>query len=108
MIAKLGITRKIEWKVFLLIISVSAVIAHSYYERVDIPNYELTADLHKQIIQGTAPSPYRCRVLVPLTCNVLIDILSHLFYFPDKLSFLNPCGIYDFVSISSTLIILFL
>jgi hypothetical protein len=69
MIAKLRIIRKIEWKAFLLIISVSAVIAYSYYDRVDSPNYELREDLHKQIIQGTAPSPYRYRVLVPFTCN---------------------------------------
>jgi hypothetical protein len=106
MIAKLRIIRKIEWKAFLLIISVSAVIAYSYYERVDSPNYELREDLHKQIIQGTAPSPHRYRVLVPFTCNIFINILSLIF--PKKLSFLFTYGVYDLFSICFTLIMLFL
>ncbi|MCX7726230.1 MAG: hypothetical protein N2053_05225, partial [Chitinispirillaceae bacterium] len=47
----------------ILILSVSTVLAYSYFNRVDLPHFELRYELHNQIISKTAPSPYRYRIL---------------------------------------------
>ncbi len=99
------IRRKIDLSALILIISVSAVIAHGYFSRVDEPNFEPRLRLHSQIITGTAPSPYRYRVLVPFAVEALRGALSPVL--PIKTSFLMAYAIYDLLAIAFLLASLF-
>lgn len=100
-----GIEKKIDISALILILSVSAVIAYGYFNRVDRPNFESRLELHNQIIAGTAPSPYRYRILVPFICEVLTKSLS--VFVSGKASFLLAYGIYDLLAIFFLLVALF-
>lgn len=100
-----GIAKKIDITALILILSVSAVIAYGYFNRVDRPNFELRFELHNQIITGTAPSPYRYRILVPLTAEILTKVLSVIL--PVNASFLLAYAIYDLLAIFFLLVALF-
>lgn len=72
--------------ILVLIVSVSAVIAYGYFNRVDRPNFEVRLERHNEVVDGTALSPYRYRVLVPVVGQVFIraftGILSSEAIFP--------------------------
>lgn len=91
--------------VFVLILSVSAVIAYEYFSGVDQPNFELRLELHDQIIRGTAPSPYRYRVLVPFMMEALTTALSH--FISKKAGFFLSYAIYDLLAVFFLLGLLF-
>jgi hypothetical protein len=58
-----------------LILGVLAlVLAHEYVVRIDLPQLEPRQALHNEILTGTAPSPYRYRVLVPYTAAALMHL----------------------------------
>jgi hypothetical protein len=97
--------KNIDLSALVLIISVSAVIAHKYFNEVDMPNFESRLELHNEIISGTAPSPYRYRILVPFVAEFIIHVLSVVF--PNKVSFLLVYTMYDLLSISFLLLVLF-
>ena len=102
----MNIERKIDFSSLILILSVSAVIAYGYFGRVDRPNFELRLELHNQIITGTAPSPYRYRILVPFAGEILTRTL--LVILPMKAAFLLSYAIYDLTVIFFLLAVLFL
>ena len=60
-----NIKNYVDFKVLILLFSVSATLAYGYFRLVDVPHYQVRLELHNQIISGTALSPYRYRVLVP-------------------------------------------
>jgi hypothetical protein len=99
------IVKKIDLIALILIFSVSAVIAYGYFSRIDRPNYELRLELHNQIIAGTAPSPYRYRILVPLIAEFFTHVLSVVL--PIKVAFLLSYAIYDLLAVFLSLTILF-
>jgi hypothetical protein len=99
-------TRKIEWIALILIISVSAVLAYGYFNRIDRPKHEARLELHGEIVGGTAPSPYRYRVLVPLAGEGMTRALS--FVLSAKHAFLLSYLIYDLLAIFLLLWTLFL
>lgn len=99
------VENNIELSILILILSVSAVIANGYFNKVDKPNFESRYELHNQIIAGTAPSPYRYRVLVPFVGEFLTQGLSVVF--PVRASFLLAYAIYDLLSIFFLLVVLF-
>jgi len=68
--------RTFDYKIVLLLLSVAAAVAYVYYDRIHRPNLALRLTLHDQIIQGAALSPYRYRVLVPFTAEILTGVLS--------------------------------
>lgn len=100
-----GIEKKIDLSVLILILSVSAVIAYGYFNRVDRPNFESRLELHNQIIAGTAPSPYRYRILVPFVGEVFTKALSVVLSV--QASFLLAYAIYDLLAVSFLLVTLF-
>lgn len=99
------IDKRVDLISLILILSVSAVIAYGYFERVDWPNFEFRFELHNQIIAGTAESPYRYRILVPFIGEALTQGVS--VFLPVKASFLLAYAIYDVLSISFLLTVLF-
>jgi hypothetical protein len=101
-----GIRTKTDFIALILIISVSAVLAYGYFNRIDRPKYEARLELHNKILRGTAPSPYRYRVLVPFTGEALTRSFSVVL--PHKEAFLLSYLIYDFLAIFILLYLLFI
>jgi len=99
------IEKSIDFSALILILSVSAVIAYGYFNRVDMPKFESRLELHNQIIAGTAPSPYRYRILVPFIGEVLTQGLSVVLSV--KAAFLLAYAIYDLLSIFFLMVVLF-
>jgi hypothetical protein len=104
-VRKMRDIKKKELSALILILSVSAVIANGYFNRVDRLNFGLRLELHNQIIAGTAPSPYRYRILVPFVGEALTRALSTVL--PAKISFLLAYAIYDLLAVFFLLAILF-
>jgi hypothetical protein len=96
---------KIDVIVLLLLISVSAVTTYGYFNRIHRPNRSPRIETHSQIIAGTAPSPYRYRILVPLAVEPLITVLS--FFLCYKKAFLLSYVIYALLAIFFLLTTLF-
>ena len=99
------IEKSIDFSALILILSVSAVIAYGYFNRVHTPNLESRLELHNQIIAGTAPSPYRYRILVPFIGEVLTQGLSVVF--SGKAAFLLAYAIVDLLSVFFLMVVLF-
>jgi len=97
---------KSDLVVLALILSVSAVVAYGYLTRVDRPYLEPRIGLHSRIIEGSAPSPYRYRVLVPLIAEVAIRGLSTAI--PYERAFLLSYAMYDLLGVFFILVMLFL
>lgn len=89
-----------------MILSVSVVIAYGYFTKVDLVNYKTRLELHNQILEGTAPSPYRYRILVPFVVEVFTKALSTVL--PIRASFLLSYGIYDLLAVFFLLAMLFI
>ncbi len=98
--------KKIDSRVLLLILSVSAVLTYVYFCRVELLSYGSRLDLHNQIIAGTAPSPYRYRILIPFVAEILTRALSLVL--SAKSAFLAAYVMCDLASIFATLMMLFL
>ncbi|MCC6905981.1 MAG: hypothetical protein IT326_09075 [Anaerolineae bacterium] len=61
-----------------LILSAGVVILYNYYLGVHVPNFDSRLELHRSIIDGTAFSPFRYRVLVPFSAELLIQLLRSI------------------------------
>lgn len=88
---------RIGWTTCAIVLSVSAVLAYVYFRLVGSPYLEERLELHKQILQGTAESPYRYRVLVPFIGEALARSLSAVL--PGDRAFLLAYALYDFAAI---------
>lgn len=88
-----------------LILSVSAVIWYGYLDRVGMPNLDLRLALHNQIVAGTAPAPYRYRILVPFAAEVFIRPLSGVL--GTESAFALVYALYEFFAIGYLLSTLF-
>jgi hypothetical protein len=85
------------WTTFAIILSVSAVLAYSYFRQVGSPFLQERLELHGQILHGTAESPYRYRVLVPFVAEGLARALNILL--PGDRAFLLSYALYDLAAI---------
>lgn len=88
-----------------IIVSLALIVAYLYFDRIDKPNYEARFALHAEILEGTAPSPYRYRVLIPLVAEGLFRV-SRTFVDP-KSAFLAAYGLLDLLCITALLILLY-
>lgn len=92
------IKNKNGWKVFVIIISVSAVLSHTYFFEVNKPDLKIYEKLmavslyqdwpferyvyHTRIVEGTAKySPNKYRILVPYICEFIYKSLYKIFPF---------------------------
>lgn len=100
-----NIKNYVDFKVLILLFSVSATLAYGYFRLVDVPHYQVRLELHNQIISGTALSPYRYRVLVPFAEEISTRALSSVL--PGKAAFLVSYLIYDLLAILFLLVTLF-
>ena len=89
----------------LLLLSVSAVIAYTYFRQIIQPNLAPMLELHGQILQGIAPSPYRYRILVPYLTEIIKRVFS--LFVDSGHAFLFAYVLYDFFSIFLLLVSLF-
>ncbi len=94
-----------EFGALVLIFSASLLLGYQYLNQVDVPNFQPRFDLHHQIVQATAPSPYRYRVLAPFAAEWLINLFS--VGFPAEKAFLLAYAIYDWIAILLSLVFLF-
>lgn len=92
-------------KYYLILFSVSLVLAYELYFLVNKPNVEFGLNFHKEIINGDALSPYRFRILVPFLIDPFFKLFS-LIFTPEK-SFLISYGLYDLFGFYLLLFVLF-
>jgi len=88
-----------KWKpivVYGLILLISSTSAYLLFTQVDVPNYENRLILHNEIVQGTAPSPYKYRLLVPNLTEMITRGLSQ--FLPPKNAFLFSYALYDLIT----------
>jgi hypothetical protein len=88
---------RIGWTTFAIVLSVSAALAYVYFRQVGSPYLQERLELHRQILQGSAESPYRYRVLVPFVAEALARGLSAVL--PGDRAFLLAYGLYDLAAI---------
>jgi hypothetical protein len=88
------------WAILALI---AAGIALQYTLLIGRPLVELAMRAHGEIIDGTAPSPYRYRVLVPFTMDALLRVLPGI---PARLAFLGAYAGYAAAAVAFSLIAL--
>ncbi|MBI4720092.1 MAG: hypothetical protein HY770_02465 [Chitinivibrionia bacterium] len=60
----------------LLLLSTSMMVWYMHFREIDIPKKLPRMELHSQIIDKTAPSPYRYRILVPYAAEGLAGALE--------------------------------
>lgn len=63
----------------LLLVSTSLMVWYMHFREIDIPKQIPRAGLHAQILDKTAPSPYRYRILVPYAAETLATALRPVF-----------------------------
>ncbi|MEX0974388.1 MAG: hypothetical protein WD024_03420 [Bacillota bacterium] len=97
-------TRKLRWEHIALLVSVAWSLAYQYYVRVDCSAPSAMLQLHNEILSGTAPSPYRYRVLVPFLVDQVKTILH--FLVPGR-EFTMAYRGYEVAALSFTLIALY-
>ncbi len=94
-----------SWVIVSIILSISVAIAYSYFFRVDFPYRYERIELHRRILERTAESPYRYRVLVPYTADLSVRALAA--FLPYRIAFMITYAIFDLASIFSFLLILY-
>ena len=96
---------KLDFIALIIILSAAAVVAHGYFKLVAEPSYDARFALHQAIIEGTAPSPYRYRILVPFIAEPFIRYSPTSNY---KEAFVLTYEIYDLLAIFFLLAALFI
>jgi hypothetical protein len=76
-----------------ILISVATALAYGYFLDVNYRDYERRVELHAAILDGSAPAPYRYRVLVPVACEAISRALAPVT--GERWSFLLAYGIYE-------------
>jgi len=89
-----------------MIFSVSAVLAHYYHHQQGIPNLDRRMEFHNHILNNTASSPFRYRLLVPSATNIIIQILREFTNYRN--AFLIGYLIFEFGTIFALLSLIFL
>ncbi|MCK4798086.1 MAG: hypothetical protein KAT05_11935 [Spirochaetes bacterium] len=90
----------------LILISLSAILAYNYFNIIEKPECSARISLHKDILNKTAPSPYRYRILVPYTIELVIKFLTCFISY--TYAFLLSYFLFNFITFSLMLITIFL
>lgn len=94
-----------HWAAMLILLSAAAVLAYNYYYLVSKPYFPKRLILHNQILNGSAPSPYLYRVLIPYTADLFIRAAHHIL--PMRFAFAGVYMLFDFAGISLILVTLY-
>jgi len=97
---------KNRWIIFAMLFSVAAVLAHHYHYQEGIPNLDRRIEFHNHILNNTASSPFRYRLLVPAATNILIQILGGFTNYRN--AFLIGYLIFEFCAIFALLSLIFI
>jgi len=93
-----------SWVTIGLLLSISLILADQYFLLIEKPTVDVRSQLHQSIIDGTADSPYRYRVLVPYLTQGLSLILHPLF---ETDSLVYSYRIFDTLAIFASLLTLY-
>jgi hypothetical protein len=88
-----------KWKtlvVYGIVFMVSCTSAYLLFATNDLPNYENRLKLHNEIVQGSAASPYKYRLLVPKVTELIIR--GVLDFLSPKKAFLLSYALYDVIA----------
>lgn len=91
--------------IVLLLISTSLMVWYMHFREIDIPKQVSRAALHSQIIDKTAPSPYRYRILVPYAAETLAKFASPVL--GEQRALLAAYGLIEAAAIVSLILILY-
>lgn len=94
-----------ERRYLLVLASAAAILTFECYARLDVPNLMSRLSIHNMILNGTAPSPYRYRVLVPLLTNVVGKLVG--LFVEEQRVFELSYLIYDYGAIAFSLLALY-
>ena len=94
--------------VFLLAASIGAVLTYNYFTFFELEYIDQRLELHHEILDGKAPSPYNYRLLVPLLTESFAQIVSSVESISYQNAWLTAYLLYDFVFITLFLFTLFL
>jgi hypothetical protein len=89
-----------------LVVSVAAVLAYEYFLNVDLPSFTYSSGLHQEILNGTAESPFRYRILVPYLAEIVIRLASAFTTY--ERAFYFAYALYDLVALEILLVGLYL
>jgi hypothetical protein len=98
--------KRANWITIAILLAVTATLTYSYFFLVEEPYLRQRSKLHAQILNATAVSPYRYRVLAPLVCEGMTRAFSLLI--PHDWAFYLAYGMLDFASIFLLLAALYL
>ncbi|BAJ64957.1 hypothetical membrane protein [Anaerolinea thermophila UNI-1] len=77
--------RSSSFAVGVILLSLALALGYMYYLNIEKNTLDMRLDLHRQIVQGSAPSPYQYRVLVPFLAEGLFRV--ERLFFPDYRAF---------------------
>lgn len=89
----------------LLLISTSLMVWYMHFREIDIPKQQPRAALHAQIVDKTAPSPYRYRVLVPFAAETMARAARPVL--GERRSLLLAYGLIEAAAIVALILVLF-
>lgn len=93
-----------NWFVLALLFSIALILANQYFLLIEKPTLEVRQELHQNIIDGTAESPYRYRILAPY-------LAQGLSYFFQSAQFSEPLvlayQVFDVFAIFASLLMLY-
>ncbi|MCZ7584617.1 MAG: hypothetical protein M5R36_15475 [Deltaproteobacteria bacterium] len=89
-----------------LLLSVAAMLAYHTIQQIDLPHAQLRANSHIEILNGTAPAPYRHRVLAPYSAAGLMAVLTPILGSKER-AFLVAYGMFDAAALAFSLLAIF-
>jgi hypothetical protein len=91
--------------ILLLLISTSLMVWYMHFREIDIPKQAPRAELHSQIMEKTAPSPYRYRILVPYGAEALAKLAGPVL--GERRALLAAYGLIEAAALVALILILY-
>lgn len=77
---------KKDWIGFFFVVTISAVLAYNYFLEVDLQLLDYRLQIHNEVLDSSAVTPYRYRILMPFLCNFLFRLNAIIL--PEDIAFL--------------------
>jgi hypothetical protein len=94
-----------QWPCRVILLSCALVLSYQYFAQVHYHFIEQSIARHREIVSGTAGSPYRYRILVPFVLDPLIGLVARWTAYRN--AFLGTYAAYDAFAISFSLLATF-